>query len=362
MDLQESYKVLELEKTHCLQEVKQAYRDIVFVWHPDRLENNQRIKKKAEKKLQQINLAYEILSKHLSGKLPDFVKIVIEPDLAKVNYHQSKVFTAWGIDAQGKKTVIEQVKWESSGGTIYPDGLFFADDELGNYTITASLSTLKAQAKVKIVKPAETNNKEVIETQVTIFQSLKHQLQTKLKNYLQNHPAIARIISWKKSVLNFLALLKWIIWGAIGWIIMSDHYLSTETINLSTKLTFLLFISWLMGTISPHLVINFGIDKVDSDLSSNTKAKVSIFYSVLTSICLGVTMATSPILTTASLNGLQSGILGLSAMTMIFTLIYPQGSIMASIINKKPQRNRFTAGFSCLILSLLSIGLIGLCR
>ena len=358
MDLQESYKILELEKTHCLKEVKQAYRDIVFVWHPDRLEHNQRIKKKAEKKLQDINLAYEILQKHLSGKLPNFVKIIIQPDVAELNYHESKVFTAFGIDAKGKQIEFEQVKWESSGGTIYQDGLFFADDEIGNYTISASFSTLKAQARVKLVKQ-DTLEETVSDTSISFFQSLTQKLKTNLKNYLQNHPLITKIISWKKSVLNFLALIKWIIWVSIGWIMMSDNYLSAETFNLSTRFTLILFISWLMGIISPNLVINFGIDNV---AQVNTKAKVSVFYSMLTSICLGLAMATSPIFPIASLNSLQSWILGVSGMTMIFTFCYPQGSIIASIINKKPQRNRFTAGFGCFILGLFTIGIIGLCR
>ena len=149
MNLQESYKILELDKTSCLQEVKQAYRDIVFIWHPDRLESNQRIKKKAEKKLQEINLAYEILQNHLSGRLPEFVKITIVPESVELKYHESKIFTVFGIDARGKKTEIERVKWESSGGVIYQDGLFFADDKAGTYTITASFSTFKAEAKGK---------------------------------------------------------------------------------------------------------------------------------------------------------------------------------------------------------------------
>ena len=353
MDLQESYKVLELEKTHCLKEVKQAYRDIVFVWHPDRLENNHRIKKKAEKKLQEINLAYEILQQHLSGKIPDFVKIIIEPNITDVWYHESQIFTAFGLDNKGRKIEIERVKWKSSGGTIYQDGLFFADDEFGNYVITASFSTLKAEAKVKII-PKESVVETVNTSKATLFQSIK--------NKIKNHPFITKLQSWQTSVIKFLALIKWIIWFSLGWIIMSDHYLSAETFNISTKFTLILFISWLIGMISPHLVINFGINSIDSELQVNTKAKVSVFYSMLTSIFVGMAMSTSPILMTKSLNSLQSWILGVIGMTIIFTLCYPQGSIMASIINKTQRQNRFTASLGCLILALFSIVLIGLCR
>ena len=145
MDLQESYKILELEKTSCLQDVKQAYRDIVFIWHPDRLESNERIKKKAEKKLQEINLAYEILQNHLSGKLPDFVKIIISPEFVELKYHESKIFTVFGIDLQHKKTEIERVKWESSGELLSSDLFIFSGtfSPCINLTFAWALSVLK---------------------------------------------------------------------------------------------------------------------------------------------------------------------------------------------------------------------------
>jgi len=40
-------------------EVKQAYRDLVHVWHPDRFAQNPRLQNKAEGKLKEINAAYE---------------------------------------------------------------------------------------------------------------------------------------------------------------------------------------------------------------------------------------------------------------------------------------------------------------
>lgn len=39
-------------------EIKQAYRDLVQVWHPDRFAGNPRLQKKAEETLKRINLAY----------------------------------------------------------------------------------------------------------------------------------------------------------------------------------------------------------------------------------------------------------------------------------------------------------------
>ncbi len=42
-------------------DIKQAYRDLVKVWHPDRFPNDPRVRRKAEEKLKEINQAYEIL-------------------------------------------------------------------------------------------------------------------------------------------------------------------------------------------------------------------------------------------------------------------------------------------------------------
>ncbi len=43
------------------EEVNQAYRDLVNVWHPDRFESNPRLQKKAEEKVKEINAAYEYI-------------------------------------------------------------------------------------------------------------------------------------------------------------------------------------------------------------------------------------------------------------------------------------------------------------
>jgi hypothetical protein len=48
-------------------ELKAAYRDMAKVWHPDRFGHDERLQKKAQEKLKEINEAYELL---VSGKTP----------------------------------------------------------------------------------------------------------------------------------------------------------------------------------------------------------------------------------------------------------------------------------------------------
>ncbi|MBW1888862.1 MAG: molecular chaperone DnaJ, partial [Deltaproteobacteria bacterium] len=45
--------MFELDRLASPYEVKQAYKDIVNVWHPDRFSNNPRLKQKAEEKLKE---------------------------------------------------------------------------------------------------------------------------------------------------------------------------------------------------------------------------------------------------------------------------------------------------------------------
>lgn len=54
-------EILGLEVSASKAEVKEAYRDLVHVWHPDRFGQNPRLQKKAEEKLKEINAAYEEL-------------------------------------------------------------------------------------------------------------------------------------------------------------------------------------------------------------------------------------------------------------------------------------------------------------
>ena len=61
-NLEQHYKVLGLEPGASLEEVNQAYKDLVFIWHPDRVpQDNERLVKKSVEKIQQINEARDSL-------------------------------------------------------------------------------------------------------------------------------------------------------------------------------------------------------------------------------------------------------------------------------------------------------------
>jgi hypothetical protein len=57
----EALDVLALRPGATSVEIKEAYRDLVKVWHPDRFGSDPRLRQKAEDKLKQINKAYQVL-------------------------------------------------------------------------------------------------------------------------------------------------------------------------------------------------------------------------------------------------------------------------------------------------------------
>jgi len=68
MDLKRCLEVLELKNATSISQVKHAYRQLVHVWHPDRFPSSSPIKKRADEKMREINMAYEILIAFLSSE------------------------------------------------------------------------------------------------------------------------------------------------------------------------------------------------------------------------------------------------------------------------------------------------------
>src|SRR5436190_770182 len=59
-----AFRTFDLPEHASEAEAKDAYRTLVAVWHPDRFMNQPHLRVRAEQKVKQINLAFDLLSKH----------------------------------------------------------------------------------------------------------------------------------------------------------------------------------------------------------------------------------------------------------------------------------------------------------
>ena len=62
MNLKQCYATLEIHEHASKEEIRQAYRDLVTIWHPDQYQGNPRLQEKATEKLKELNAAYETLA------------------------------------------------------------------------------------------------------------------------------------------------------------------------------------------------------------------------------------------------------------------------------------------------------------
>ena len=68
MQILRCFEILKLNPDATLNEVNQAHRDLVNIWHPDRFAQNPRLKHKVEEHLKEINIARDRLLLLFSSK------------------------------------------------------------------------------------------------------------------------------------------------------------------------------------------------------------------------------------------------------------------------------------------------------
>lgn len=64
-DIDRYYEILGLKPGASQERIKEAFRDLVKVWHPDRFSHDPKLQKKAQERLKEINLAYQQLEEFL---------------------------------------------------------------------------------------------------------------------------------------------------------------------------------------------------------------------------------------------------------------------------------------------------------
>ena len=79
MDTRQCLEILELECITSAKQLKDAYRKMVKVWHPDRFHGDSGLVRQAEVKIREINLAYQHLLAYFDPKLRKYLKTTPPP-------------------------------------------------------------------------------------------------------------------------------------------------------------------------------------------------------------------------------------------------------------------------------------------
>ncbi|WP_246559612.1 pentapeptide repeat-containing protein [Leptothoe kymatousa] len=104
-DIAKAYTVLELEPGASLEDVNQAYKDLVFIWHPDRIPaDNSRLRDKAQDKLKLLNEARSRLKQYLRHGSPKAA--VGQPKASKYNPERygKRRYRSYSAYSQGEHT------------------------------------------------------------------------------------------------------------------------------------------------------------------------------------------------------------------------------------------------------------------
>jgi len=102
-DLRKFLKVFDLAPTASLEDVKKGYRKMVRDWHPDLIKNDEGLKRIAEEKIKEINIAYDFLCRHFARKIAGYqdekgqsvepiVCQILEKDSYLINLDQERIF------------------------------------------------------------------------------------------------------------------------------------------------------------------------------------------------------------------------------------------------------------------------------
>jgi DnaJ-domain-containing protein 1 len=174
--LRKCYLVLGLTPKASLAEIKQAYRDLSQIWHPDRYAHSFQLQKKAAAQFQIINLAYSTLIHHLT---PETIPIEsLEIQLAK-----EKSLVEREIKQQSQVSLRQKIQKSISLGTllmipaIFVCGLFLFAPELRKLIQLPDLQKQikELQNQQKIVERELKWNTSSIERENQTLESIKQE-------------------------------------------------------------------------------------------------------------------------------------------------------------------------------------------
>ncbi len=245
------YRTLGIEPGASLKEIKEAYRDLASVWHPDRFANNPRLQEKAQETLKEINAAYEYLRTYSVNDQPRLMEIAIVPQTVQLNLGESQVFRLFGLDQNRSPINISHIDWSATGGTISSGGCFLAECD-GCFIVTASVEDLNSSVYVTVVKPSPKETTSAIKNEVDERDERNSPKSDVSNNYKEKKKLR------NSRIFSFVRLMIWSFWGLL---LLTPVPSQKQPLISVLPIPIMIFClsAFLIGLISPSLVLTFGL-------------------------------------------------------------------------------------------------------
>ncbi|MBD2503189.1 J domain-containing protein [Anabaena azotica] len=188
LDINYAYEILGLKAGASQLEVKQAYRKLVKIWHPDRFVDAKQ-KQQAEAKIKQINAAYNTVK----AVIPHVEKSSSPPPPPKksgkvsVNRWGAETYYNWGVESVAKKEYEEAIAYFTQAIRLNPNYIAaykyrgFVCSQLGyEYRATADLNKA-AQLEGKIPKATYTSSSRYKIQRNSFIERLCHKIKQVLR-------------------------------------------------------------------------------------------------------------------------------------------------------------------------------------
>ncbi len=254
--VEKHYRTLGIEPGASLKQIKEAYRDLASVWHPDRFTNNPRLQEKAQEKLKEINASYEYLrtySANSANDQPRLMEIAIVPQTVQLNLGENQLFRLVGLDQNNKPININNINWSATGGTISSGGYFQAEHD-GSFIVTASVEELNSSVCVTVVKPSPKETTSNIKNEAN-----ERDNQTTRKSNTRDN-CKERKNSKARKLVSFTRLIVWSLWGLL---LLTPVPSQTQPPIFVLHIPFFIFCfsAFIVGLINPTLVIVLGLTR-----------------------------------------------------------------------------------------------------
>lgn len=119
LDVNHAYEILGLKPSASQVEVKQAYRKLVKIWHPDRFVDVQQ-KQQAEAKIKQINAAYNTVKAVIPTVEKSSPPPPKQPAKVSVNRWGAETYYYWGVESVAKKEYEEAIAYFTQAIRLNP--------------------------------------------------------------------------------------------------------------------------------------------------------------------------------------------------------------------------------------------------